>query len=168
MSHHHTYYVTSSYIHIIHIQVEWFERNKEELAARWRAYGLSLDLSILNQIKVSLVSIECVLYRMCSLQNVFSTECVLYRMCSLQNVFLYVHPQSDQGSFCFCTATSSVLQHPLYCNILCTATSSVLQHPLYCNILNQIKVSFVSVLYYVSFGTTETRNPKPETLNPKP
>jgi hypothetical protein len=31
-------------------------------------------------------SIEYVLYRMCSLQNVFSTECVLYRMCSLSNV----------------------------------------------------------------------------------
>ena len=31
--------------------------------------------------------VERFLYRMCSLQNVFSVECVIYRMCSLQNVF---------------------------------------------------------------------------------
>ena len=28
-------------------------------------------------------SLECVLYRMCSLHHVFSIECVLYIMCSL-------------------------------------------------------------------------------------
>ena len=38
--------------------------------------------------QVSLIVVgPCVLYRMCSLSNVFSIECVLYRMCSLSNVF---------------------------------------------------------------------------------
>jgi hypothetical protein len=35
----------------------------------------------------NVLSIECVLYRMCSLWNVLSMECVLYGMCSLWNVF---------------------------------------------------------------------------------
>ncbi len=37
--------------------VEWFERNKDELALRWRVFNLALDLSILDKIKVASVAL---------------------------------------------------------------------------------------------------------------
>ena len=60
---------------------------------------------VLNTISTSratrdnVISMECVLFRMCSLQNVSYIECVFYGMCSLQNVFYirFYGPHPVQG-----------------------------------------------------------------------
>jgi hypothetical protein len=64
------------------MQAQCLLRAKESEVQLLQKEILALDLL------VKVLSPDCVLQRMCSLQNVFSIGCVLDRMCSLYNVFI--------------------------------------------------------------------------------
>ena len=56
---------------------------------------------------------------MCSLQNVFSIECVLYRVCSLQNVYAHVRDAMLRKCVMRCNAHMCVCQRVCVCACVC-------------------------------------------------
>ena len=67
---------------------------------------------------------------MCSLQNVFSIECVLYRVCSLQNVYAHVRDAMLRKCVMRCNAHMCVCQRVCVCVCVYARISSSTQaHP---------------------------------------